>query len=125
MSNYSLSGMSQKKSSKYLLSNIKPKNDYYLIIMNLESKKKTKKIQKIVAESCKYIISDNDKINFKKYYKMNIEIIYLKKEKESHTFSVNLDNNYIIHHDNKVYLEVSNSNGYLNCYFNFDSDQIF
>ena len=125
MSNYSLSEMSQKKSSKYLLSNINPKNDYYLVIMSLDSKKKTKKIQKIIAESHKYLISDNDKINFKKYYKINIEILFLKKQKETHTFSVDLNNNLIIHHDDKVYVEISNNNGFLNCYFNFDGEQIF
>lgn len=125
MSNYSLSEMSQKKSSKYLLSNINPKNDYYLVIMSLDSKKKTKKIQKIITESYKYLISDNDKIIFKKYYKINIEILFLKKQKETHTFSVDLNNNLIIHHDDKVYVEISNNNGFLNCYFNFDSEQIF
>ena len=125
MSNYSLSEMSQKKSSKYLLSNINPKNDYYLVIMSLDSKKKTKKIQKIITESYKYLISDNDKIIFKKYYKINIEILFLKKQKETHTFSVDLNNNLIIHHDDKVYVEISNNNGFLNCYFNFYSEQIF
>ena len=122
MSNYSLSEMSQKKSSKYLLSNINPKNDYYLVIMSLDSKKKTKKIQKIITESYKYLISDNDKINFKKYYKINIEILFLKKQKETHSFSVDLNNNLMIHHDDKVYVEISNNNGFLNCYFNFDSE---
>lgn len=122
MSTALLTESKHKKSSKYLTSEIDTSPEYYLIVIHLESKKKFKKIQKISTDTTKYLLNDHDKINYKKYNNLLFEITNLNKPLFNHTIQVDLSQNYIIHKDKTVYLEVTNKNGYLTLYYNLESD---
>lgn len=122
MSTALLTESKHKKSSKYLTSETDPSPEYYLIVLQLESKKKSKKIQKISTDTTKYLINDYDKIYYKKYNNLSFEITNLSKPLFNHNIKVNLSQNYIIHKDSTIYLEVVNKNGYLTLFYNLESD---
>ena len=122
MSTALLTESKHKKSSKYLTSETDPSPEYYLIVLHLESKKKSKKITKISTDTTKYLINDYDKIYYKKYNNLSFEITNLSKPLFNHNIKVNLSQNYIIHKDSTIYLEVVNKNGYLTLFYNLESD---
>tara|TARA_B100002019_G_C21249257_1_gene590122 strand:- start:814 stop:1191 length:378 start_codon:yes stop_codon:yes gene_type:complete len=123
MSTALLTESNQKKSSsKYLTAEIDPNPEYYLFVINLQSKKKFKKIQKISTDSTKYLIKDNEKIYFDKYNKLILEVTNLKNPLFNHTVQIDLSQNYIIHKNNYVYLEITNNNGYLTLFCNLAND---
>ena len=112
----------KKISSKYLTAEIDPNPEYYLFVINLQSKKKFKKIQKISTDSTKYLIKDNEKIYFDKYNKLILEVTNLKNPLFNHTVQIDLSQNYIIHKNNYIYLEITNNNGYLTLFCNLAND---
>ena len=112
----------KKSSSKYLTSEIDPSPEYYLFVIKLESKKKFKKIQKISTDTTKYLINDNEKIYFDKYNKLSLEVTNLKNPLFNHTVQIDLSQNYIIHKNNYIYLEITNNNGYLTLFCNLAND---
>ena len=122
MSTSLLSQASQKKSSKYLISSIDPSPEYFLFVIHLESKKKSKKIQKITIDNTKYLINPSDKINYKKYEILKCEILSINNPLFSHKIEINLNQNYIIHKDQTVYIEIKNSEGYLTLFYNLEND---
>jgi len=120
MSTSFLSENRQYNIIKCLTSVNDPKEEYYLFIVSLKSKKKSKKIQKISNLSSKFLIKNKDKINYDKYTSLKFEIYYMHKPENNHSINIDLENDYIIHKDDSIYLEISKNDGYLNLFYNLN-----
>ena len=124
MSTNSLNEIKQIKNSKYSSSDIDPTPSYYLFVINFDSKKKSKKIQKITTDNSKFLITNKEKINFKKYNKIKLELLNIKKPTEDHVVDLEIQNEVKIYKDSKIYLEVSNNSGYINLFYNINLNQL-
>ncbi len=111
-----------KSFSKYLYSSIDLSDDFFIFDIKLTNHKKKikKKIKKITNSKSDNLIEISDKIEYEKYTKMSISITSIHNSFQNHQLEVKLDENPIIFKDNLIYLEVSNENGFLKCYFNFE-----
>lgn len=115
-----------KSFSKYIYSSNDNISDSYIFILEFECPKKkfNKKITKVISEKNSYLINENDKIPYKKYKKLNLEIFNLKNLDQCHKITINLESNNLVHKDNFIYLEIINNNSNLICYYNFENNQI-
>lgn len=112
-----------KSFSKYLYSSIDLSDDFFIFDIKLTNQKKKikKKIKKITNSKSDNLIEISDKIEYNKYTKMVIYITSIHNSFQNHQLEFKLDDGQIIFQDNLIYLEVSNENGFLKCYFNFET----
>ena len=111
-----------KSFTKYSYSSNDNINNSYLFVIELECPKKKyyKKIQKISTEKNYYILNEDDKILFKKFTKIKLEITKLSNIDQSQIIEIDLNSNNLISKNNFIYLEVINKDDFLLCYYNIE-----
>tara|TARA_B100001093_G_scaffold515859_1_gene593195 strand:+ start:1250 stop:1630 length:381 start_codon:yes stop_codon:yes gene_type:complete len=111
-----------KSFSKYLYSTIDISDDFFLFNIKLTNQKKKfkKKIKKITNSKSDNLINISDNIEYNKYSKMEIIISSVKNAFNTHQIEIKLEDKPIIFQDEIIYLEISNENNFLKCFFNLE-----
>jgi len=86
----------------------------------LSHKKKSKKIKKIKNCNSDILIDALDNINITKYFKMLLTVININNPIIKHSLEIDLSTNSFIYKDDFIYLEITNHQNLLHCFFNLD-----
>lgn len=105
---------------KKVYSSINQMETIYIFDITLSNlqKNKNKKIRKIKNLKCDHILDASDKINFYKYQNILIKIININSlDMNEVNLNLEYDKNNI-YQDDYIYLEFTNDNKFLKCYYN-------